>query len=110
MGNIQEADTGTVDFEFYLRAERDGQGNGRIYTVTYTATDSSGNSSEGVCEVFVPHNKANNVAIFDGDNQPNIFKLFLFTETSLLYFVPFDIQSHIDINDMAYCVFPLILF
>jgi len=40
-----------------LRAERDGKGSGRIYTITYTATDFSGNSSEASTTVTVPHDK-----------------------------------------------------
>ena len=34
------------DYSFKLRAERNEKGNGRIYTITYTATDASGNTSE----------------------------------------------------------------
>ena len=39
-----------------LRAERSGRGNGRIYTITITATDSSGNTSSQVVTVRVSHN------------------------------------------------------
>ena len=39
-----------------LRAERSGRGNGRIYTITITATDSFGNTSSQVVTVHVPHN------------------------------------------------------
>jgi len=41
----------------YLRAERLGTGIGRIYTITYTATDASCNSSFASSTVTVPHNK-----------------------------------------------------
>ena len=37
-----------------IRAERSGQGNGRIYTITITCTDSSGNSSSKTVSVKVP--------------------------------------------------------
>ena len=37
-----------------LRAERSGRGNGRIYTLTVTATDSSGASSSRTTTVSVP--------------------------------------------------------
>jgi uncharacterized repeat protein (TIGR01451 family) len=38
-----------------LRAERVGKGNGRIYTITITCTDSGGNSSSRSATVSVPH-------------------------------------------------------
>ena len=40
----------------WLRAERSGQGGGRIYTITITATDNLGNTSSQVVTVRVPHN------------------------------------------------------
>ena len=40
-----------------LRAERSGAGDGRIYTVSITGTDSSGNSSQVSVEIIVPHSK-----------------------------------------------------
>jgi len=42
-----------------LRAERSGSGNGRIYTVRITATDTSGNSSYGDVNIIVPHDQGN---------------------------------------------------
>jgi hypothetical protein len=57
VGDIQEANYGTDDRSFLLRAERSGSGNGRIYTVTYKATDSSGNSTIRTAEVRVPHDQ-----------------------------------------------------
>jgi hypothetical protein len=38
-----------------LRAERDGRGDGRVYTVAFQATDASGNSTTQTFEVVVPH-------------------------------------------------------
>lgn len=40
-----------------LRAERSGKGDGRTYTLTWTATDASGNASTLVKEVIVPKSK-----------------------------------------------------
>jgi hypothetical protein len=40
-----------------LRAERSGSGDGRIYTITITGRDSSGNRSQAKVEVTVPHDK-----------------------------------------------------
>ncbi|MEO7445110.1 MAG: SBBP repeat-containing protein [Ferruginibacter sp.] len=42
-----------------LRAERSAQGNGRIYTVTITATDPSGNTDVKTIDVRVPHDIKN---------------------------------------------------
>lgn len=39
-----------------LRAERSGEGSGRIYTITYSATDFSGNKATASAIVSVPHN------------------------------------------------------
>jgi outer membrane protein assembly factor BamB len=41
----------------YLRAERLGKGIGRTYTITYTATDVSGNSATASANVTVPHDQ-----------------------------------------------------
>jgi low density lipoprotein receptor-related protein 5/6 len=40
-----------------LRAERSGKGDGRIYTITYQATDATGNVSTASVTVTVPHNR-----------------------------------------------------
>jgi hypothetical protein len=40
-----------------LRAERSGNGDGRVYTVVITATDASNNSSSASVDIVVPHNK-----------------------------------------------------
>ena len=42
---------------FRFRAERSGTGQGRTYTITYRATDASGNSAEASVTIMVPHNK-----------------------------------------------------
>ena len=48
-----DAETG----ELYLRAERSGKGDGRVYTITVTATDASENSAAETAQVTVPHDK-----------------------------------------------------
>ena len=45
------------DHHVLLRAEREGNGNGRVYTTTITCTDSGGNSSDEQVEVVVPHDR-----------------------------------------------------
>jgi len=39
---------------FELRAERSGSGTGRVYTITYVATDHCGNTTTATAEVYVP--------------------------------------------------------
>lgn len=56
-GDIQDADLRTADYDFTLRSERSGQGDGRVYTITYTVTDQAGNAAEGVATVTVPHSR-----------------------------------------------------
>ncbi|MDH3468272.1 MAG: hypothetical protein OES26_20590 [Gammaproteobacteria bacterium] len=51
--DIDVDDAGNI----YLRAERSGAGGGRIYTITYTATDASGRSATATAHVTVPHNQ-----------------------------------------------------
>lgn len=43
--------------DIYLRAERSGTNAGRVYTITFKATDSSRNSSSASVTVTVPHNQ-----------------------------------------------------
>ncbi len=45
------------DGTIFLRAERAGSGNGRIYTITMLATDNAGNRTVAVTEAIVPHDK-----------------------------------------------------
>jgi hypothetical protein len=54
VNDIQGAEIGTEDYEFQLRAERAGKGDGRIYTIVYTVTDTSGNSASASATVVVP--------------------------------------------------------
>ncbi len=53
--DIQGVSVGTDDYSFLLRAERSGKSSGRVYTVTYTTTDASGNSKSATAVVTVPH-------------------------------------------------------
>ncbi len=45
------------DTHFLVRAKRDGSGDGRIYTITYLATDPCGNSTQFSATVEVPHDQ-----------------------------------------------------
>lgn len=53
--DIQGAEYGTSDFEFELRAERSGTGEGRVYTITYEAVDFAGNRTIATTTVIVEH-------------------------------------------------------
>lgn len=59
-----EAVGGSPDWEITgllalkLRAEREGSGNGRIYTITVRSTDDAGNSATATVEVAVPHDQS----------------------------------------------------
>jgi len=44
------------NYTFEFRAERSGNGVGRVYTITYQATDASGNSAQASATVTVNHN------------------------------------------------------
>lgn len=48
----------TADGRVFLRAERSGGGNGRVYTLTYRATDAAGNVGFGSADVTVPKNRS----------------------------------------------------
>ena len=48
-------DQGNGTIALQLRSERSGSGSGRVYTIAITATDGSGNSSEALVEIIVPH-------------------------------------------------------
>jgi hypothetical protein len=62
LNDIVIKDPQTVD----LRAERQGNGNGRVYTINYKVTDASGNTATGSSHVWVPHDISNPIAIDDG--------------------------------------------
>src|SRR5262249_5379422 len=49
-----------------LRAERAGDGNGRVYTLFYTASDGRGGECSGSVQVCVPHDRAHVDCIDDG--------------------------------------------
>ena len=50
-----------------LRAERQGGGNGRVYTVYMTVSDGNGNTGEATAQIHVPHDKSA-TAVDDGES------------------------------------------
>jgi len=55
--DIANADIGTDDRDFELRAERSGGASERTYTARYRATDLAGNHTEASAKVIVPHDR-----------------------------------------------------
>jgi hypothetical protein len=53
-GDVRNAVFGTDDRVFDVRAERQGKGDGRVYTATYQAADDSGNATQKQATVEVP--------------------------------------------------------
>jgi len=52
--DVQGFVVGTADLTGFLRAERSGSGNGRVYTLSYAATDAAGNTGGCTALVLVP--------------------------------------------------------
>jgi hypothetical protein len=65
--DIQRASIGSDDRNVWLRAERAGGGNGRVYTLTYRITDGDGNETNAEAKVYVPHDASDLKALI-GDN------------------------------------------
>jgi len=53
--DVEGAEYGTPDVNYFLRASRNPHGGGRAYVIIYDAMDPSGNSSTGQATVIVPH-------------------------------------------------------
>jgi hypothetical protein len=54
------------DHTFSVRAERTGNGNGRVYGIRFQVSDSSGNTAEATGFVQVPHDQSGSTAVDDG--------------------------------------------
>jgi hypothetical protein len=50
----------------HLRKERQGSGNGRVYTIFLTVSDEAGNGTTVPVNVYVPHDKKNDTVVNDG--------------------------------------------
>ena len=57
VGDIQGADLGTNDADLKLRAERSGNGPGRVYTLVYKVVDAGGLETTATTTVTVPHDQ-----------------------------------------------------
>lgn len=56
-GDIQVVQAGTEAASYLLRAERDGSGDGRVYSFVYQAVDVLGNMSQRTLPIVVPHDQ-----------------------------------------------------
>ena len=56
-GNTAPDGTGIGTSTAWVRAERAGPGTGRIYVISFTATNSQGNTCTGAIQAFVPHDQ-----------------------------------------------------
>jgi hypothetical protein len=63
VNDIQGANYGTADFDFQLRSERQGGGDGRVYTVCYRVVDAGGDASTLCGTVTVAHDQSGNAAL-----------------------------------------------
>ena len=70
VNNTGDGDTGPdaviQDDTLLLRAERAGDGNGRVYQVTFTADDDAGGTCSGTVTVCVPHDRKDTGCVNDG--------------------------------------------
>ena len=57
VNDIQNVIINSMDTQFDLRAERQGGGSGRIYSIEYQAEDADGNTAIANGSVVVPHNR-----------------------------------------------------
>jgi hypothetical protein len=72
--DITGASYGTDDRRFQLRAERKGNGNGRVYTATYSAQDASGNMAQQIATVTVAHDQGVSDYILDASPTSAMIK------------------------------------
>lgn len=56
-GNTQPDGSGVGTAVAYVRAERAGPGSGRIYFISFSATNTQGVQCSGVVQAFVPHDQ-----------------------------------------------------
>ena len=61
-----DAKRGERSDQVWLRAERRGKGDGRVYRIEYLAGDGHGNACDGTATVVVPHDRAHPAALDSG--------------------------------------------
>jgi hypothetical protein len=68
-----DAKTGPSSNQVYLRAERSGKGNGRVYRVSFTGSDGEGGTCSGTAKVGVPHDQGGKTTPIDSGLTVNSF-------------------------------------
>lgn len=68
-----DAKTGTASNKVFVRAERSGTGDGRVYRIAFTVTDSHGATCSGTAKVGVPHDQGNGSVPVDSGLIVNSF-------------------------------------
>jgi hypothetical protein len=63
---VPDAALTSVSNEVQLRAERSGQGDGRVYRISFTGADTRGGTCTGAVSVAVPHDQSGSPAIDSG--------------------------------------------
>lgn len=64
-GNTEPDGSGVGSATAYVRAERAGPGTGRIYFISFSATDPTGGQCTGMVRVYVPHDQGQGFAPTD---------------------------------------------
>jgi hypothetical protein len=70
--DIDDDDIGEDDRSVMLRAERKGNGDGRVYTLTYGGTDANDNKTETEANVYVPHDYADLKDLIGDDDRGDL--------------------------------------
>jgi hypothetical protein len=68
-----DAKNGPSSDKVYLRAERSGKGNGRVYTVSFTGSDGQGGTCSGTAKVGVSHDQGGKKTPIDSGLSVNSF-------------------------------------
>ena len=66
-GNFEPDGAGVNTSTAQVRAERSGNGNGRVYEISFTASDGQGGECSSSVQVCVPHDKKDD-CVDDGQN------------------------------------------
>ncbi|HEX2054492.1 MAG TPA: tandem-95 repeat protein [Actinomycetota bacterium] len=68
-----DAVAGAASNQVALRAERAGNGDGRVYAISYSAADADGGACTGTTQVFVPHDQRKGPTAVDSGQAFNSF-------------------------------------
>jgi hypothetical protein len=72
--DVSGATFNSDDRSFSLRAQRNGNGDGRSYTITYRVTDNAGNTATATATVVVPHNNSK-LVVTPAESAPEVVVL-----------------------------------